>query len=148
MSFISCLLSPDLTLDFWSALAYSIFGYLWLNCLASSLLVNSFLRLVTLIKVSEEAGIQWLGSDDHAIKVIRSGSFLASSGVIFTAVVIINSYPAAVPVLMGRQEATLGGVVKQDPGSLIYFAIPTLSFLISTVASLVRLKTNRMSMEH
>lgn len=137
VSFIACLLSPDLTLDFWLALTYSILIYLWFGCLASSMCVSSSLRLITLLRMSEEAGIQMLGSDDQAIKVIRASSFVASSGFIFIAVFILNSYPPAVPVLMGSQVATLGAMLKQDYGILLYFALPILSVLVNASTSVV-----------
>ena len=71
VSFIHCLTSTDLTLDFWSALVYSVLFYQWVGCLASSQIASSSLGLLTLIRMSEEAGIQCLGDDSSAITRVR-----------------------------------------------------------------------------
>ena len=137
VSFIHCLTSADLTLDFWSALVYSVLFYQWIGCLASSQIASSSLRLLTLIRMSEEAGIQVLGSDERAIRLIRAASFSASSVIIFVAVVILNSFPPAIPILTGFKDLPFIEILRQDIGSSIYFALPIVGFILNVITTLV-----------
>jgi hypothetical protein len=89
--------------------------------------------------MSEEAGIQMLGSDDIAITKIRLFSILSSSGIIFVAVIILKSFPPAIPSLMGHQNISFAEMLKQDNGSMmIYFVLPISAVLMTTITTLVR----------
>ena len=136
-AFIQCLSSADLTIDFWSALVYSVLIYLFIGCLASSTIASSSLRLLTLVKMSEEAGIQVLGSDDRAIRLIRLTSFFTSSGFIFAAIIMLNSFPPAIPILMGLKDLPFIELLRQDVSSLLYFTLPTVGFILNIIVSIV-----------
>jgi len=85
--------------------------------------------------ILEEAGIQMLGSDDKAIKIVR----LSSPGIIFVAVIILSSFPPAIQILMGHQNFSYPEMLKQDAGSIIYFALPITGAVITSFTNLVRI---------
>ncbi len=103
------------------------------------MIVLTSLWLLTIVTFLEEAGIQMLGSDDKAIKIVRLVSTLSSLGIIFVAVIILNSFPPEIPILMGHQNISYPEMLKQDAGSIIYFALPITGAVITSFTSLVRI---------
>ena len=63
--FIAGLISADLTLPHLAALVTSnVLNFFFIETGATSMTVGRFLRLLSIVKSSEEAGIQLMGSDD------------------------------------------------------------------------------------
>jgi hypothetical protein len=89
--------------------------------------------------ILEEAGIQMLGSDDKAIKIVRLVSILSSTRIIFVAVIILSSFPPAIQILMGHQNFSYPEMLKQDGGSNLYFALPITGAVITSFTNLVRI---------
>ena len=98
----SCLLTNDKVLDFPLALFYATVLYYVISCAAISISVSSFLRLLSILNNSEEAGIQLLGLDDRAIVHIRIASLVISTLTIFFAFLVFNSVPPGMVVLVTR----------------------------------------------
>jgi hypothetical protein len=80
--------------------------------------------------ILEEAGIQMLGSDDKAIKIVWLVSTLSSSGIIYVAVIILSSFPPTIQILIGHQNVSYPEMLKQNSGSINYFALPSFTSLV------------------
>ena len=77
---IHCLfLNVDtLTLGYEFAIAYSASVFFFISCLSISLIISGGLKLISVIKKSEAAGLQLLGPDYIALNKIRLISFFCS----------------------------------------------------------------------
>ena len=90
----ACLLSETTSLTFTSSLIFSVASYFLLCNSLWSLTITGILRFVSILKKSEQAGIQSLGYDFVAIWKIRLISISLTSCLILSGHFIFNTLPA------------------------------------------------------
>ena len=90
---IGCLLTKTQTLDFIMSLIIAEAMFFSVCYILCGLTITAILRLISLVKNSEEFGIQSLGSDDVAIWKIRILSHTISFGLPFVGLIFFQSIP-------------------------------------------------------
>jgi hypothetical protein len=134
----SCLITAENVLEFSLGLFFSTITFFIVNCAAISILIGSFLRLLSILKNSEAAGIQLLGQDDRAIVYIRISSFLITSLKIFMALVLFNCVPPAMMILVTNQTISLSKLMKDNPAYILYFLSLPCAIILTISANVVR----------
>jgi hypothetical protein len=116
----SCLASAKITLDFPPALIISVAAYFFLCNSLWYLTISGALRLITIVKNSEQAGIQLFGPDNIAIWKIRWISVVLTSSLLLTGLLYFQSFPSFYYTL--SYEKTIDGtdMYKQDPYLKVY----------------------------
>jgi hypothetical protein len=90
----ACLVSETTSLSFSLALILSLASYFALCNILWSLAITGILRFTSIIKKSEQAGIQCLGPDYIAVWKIRMISIAATSILILSGHFFFNTFPA------------------------------------------------------
>jgi len=126
-----CLISDTLTLNFYLALAISVAAFVTLcNCLWT-LAITGTLRFISIVKNSEEAGIQMLGPDNIAIWKIRWISVCLTLSIPFMGIIFFQSIPTFFYTIFCEETVQGPELNKQEPFNKIYFA----STVIATIAN-------------
>ena len=132
-----CQFSADFTLPFSLAAVFAYAIHVVMECTAVSMLISGFLRLITIVRKSEEAGLQLLGSDDQAIVIIRAISVLLSFGVILVANVAFKAQVPSIDVLTGAENVSMTTAMSTNPYAATYFVLPYLAAAVNLVTILV-----------
>ena len=127
---IGCLLAKTQTLDFITSLIIAEAMYILLCYILCGLTITAILRLISLVKNSEEFGIQSLGPDDVAIWKIRIVSHAISFGLPFVGLIFFQSIPGFFAVLNNSNAIPLSEIAKLDPYIFVY-TVPV--FIAATV---------------
>jgi hypothetical protein len=99
--------------------------------------ISSFLRLLTILKHSEEAGIQLFGTDDQAIMLIRTVAAFSSVAIILAANLVFETVPPAVNFLTEFQNLSASEVFKKSTSAYIYMVLPCLAIGLNLLTYLV-----------
>jgi hypothetical protein len=134
--FICCQFSDDFTLPYSLAVFLTNIVYLVGECACVSMIISSLLRLLTILRSSEEAGIQLLGEDDKAILVVRIVSAFSSLCIILVANFIFEAVPPPVNLLTEFQNLSASELIQNSPK--IYVVIPCLTAGFNLLTYLVR----------
>ena len=131
-----CLASETTTLGFLPSLVISVAAYFFLCNSLWYLTISGVLRLITITKNSEQAGIQIFGPDNVAIWKIRCISLVLSSLLLLTGLLGFQSFPSFYYTLSYEKPIEGTDMYKQDPFLKVYW-IPM--FLVVIVNGLTKL---------
>ena len=115
-----CLASPTTTLGFLPALILSVAAYFFLCNSLWSLSISGILRFITIVKNSEQAGIQVLGTDSVAIWKIRCISLVLTSSLLLTGILHFQSLPSFFYTLNYAKSIKGTELYEQDPYNKVY----------------------------
>jgi hypothetical protein len=136
--FICCQFSNDFTLSYQLVVVLTNIVCLVGECGCVSMIISSFLRLLTILRSSEEAGIQLLGEDDKAIVVVRTVSVFMSLCIVLVANLVFETVPPPVNLLTEFQNLSASELLKKSPDAYIYIVIPCLTAGFNLLLYLVR----------
>ena len=134
---ICCLNSPGYILEFHFALLCGLSNYLFFIGISLLMSISSFLRILSYVTVSEEAGIQLLGPDDKAILFIRVSTLLTTLLTLFVALVILKSVPPNIVLFTDTKNWSLVEILKIDFGSGVYLIFPAAAAILNGVTNIV-----------
>jgi hypothetical protein len=138
MGVVFCILSNNdsHTLDFYSALVFAFLTYLFMHCIAISLFICGTLRLISLVKNSEESGIQLLGPDFHAIVKVRWISVVTTILIFTVESVFFSEYPSTFKMFHINESQPISDPLGLNIWNIIYVVIPIASALVNGIAKL------------
>jgi hypothetical protein len=136
--FICCQFSDDFTLPYPLAVVLTNIVLLVFECGCVSMIISSLLRLLTILKSSEEAGIQLLGEDDKAIVVVRIVSAFSSLCIVLVANFIFEAVPPSVNLLTEFQNLSATELFRKSLKNNFYFVILFLTAGFNLLTYLVR----------
>jgi hypothetical protein len=149
LGILCCIVSDNAkhSLNFEVSLIFAILISIFLFCISISFIISGLLRLFTLLKLSEEWGIQLLGPDDLAVFKIRTMSIVISTIIAVSTIVFYKEYPTTVDLFHGNEEFSKRQsnlIVKS-----IYSALPRLALIVNCVTKFysvwVNFKLNRVT---
>jgi hypothetical protein len=117
---IECLLNQSQTLDFVPSLVIGEAMFISVCYILCGLTITAILRLTSLVRNSEQFGIQGLGPDDVAIWKIRMISVAISFGIPLTGLLFFQSIPGFFVVLANYNSIPLSEIAKLDPYNFAY----------------------------
>jgi hypothetical protein len=138
--FICCLSTDNFTLSYSMAVALTNIVYFIFECGCVSMLISSFLQLLTMLRNSEEARIQLLGNDDKAIAFVRGTSVIFSLILALVMILVLETVPPAVNSFTDYNNLSAAEVFKKSPSAQIYFVIPYLALASNILTYLVSQK--------
>ena len=137
---ISCLVSEGFALDYELALLYANPIFFFICSAAILLTVSSCLRLLSIVNVSEEAGIQLLGTDDAAITKIRWMYFSISVFILLFGQLVLKCPPPSVTTLViAGDTVTVPMRLDNEPGIFIYLFPPLMAATLNFSTTVVRI---------
>jgi hypothetical protein len=125
-----CLASTTTTIGFVPSLVISVAAYFFLCNSLWSLSISGVLRLITIVKNSEQAGIQVLGPDNVAIWKIRCISIGLTSSLLLTGILHFQSLPSFFYTLNYVKTIEGTELYQQDPFIKVYL-IPMFVVIIA-----------------
>jgi hypothetical protein len=137
ITFMCSQFSDDFTLSYPLALALTNIVYTGVEFGSICMAISSFLRLLTILKHSEEAGIQLFGTDDQALRLIRTVAAFSSVAIILAANLVFETVPPAVNFLTEFQNLSASEVFKKSTNAYIYIVFPCLAVALNLLAYLV-----------
>jgi len=141
ITFMCCQFSDDFTLSYPLALALTNIVYTGFEFVSIFMAISSFLRLLTILKHSEEAGIQLFGADDQAIMLLRTVAGFLSVTIILATNLFFETAPPTVKVLTEFQNVSASDVFQKSTNSYIYIVLPCLAVALNLLTYLVRKKS-------
>jgi len=137
----ACLLSETTSLSFSLSVTLSVASYFALCNSLWSLTITGILRFISIIKNSEQAGIQSLGPDYVAVWKIRLISIASTSCLILIGILFSNIFPAFFYTVY--HEETTTNIPK--PGTFRVYWIPIITV---TLANAVPKLYNKFMAKH
>jgi hypothetical protein len=130
------------TLDYnWSAF-YSLISNFFLNCISVSLVMSAGLRVSTILKSSEQFGLQALGPDNLAILIVRSVSTFFSGLIILVGTQLFRSFPASFDLFFEPEDAPIDDTFSKSPFSVVYIVFAVLAVVVNGLAKCVSIWAN------
>lgn len=136
--FTLCLFSSDFTLSHTTAVVVSNIFYMILEIGAVEMTVSSILRLITLLKTSEEVGIQLFGTDDKAILIVRVVAAVAAVTVLVLANVAFETAPLSVDLLTRVSQISVKDILRRKPYTIFYLVLVIQAFASNVLTYAVR----------
>ena len=130
---IGCLLTKTLTLDFITSLIIAEAMFISVCYILCGLTITAILRLISLVKNSEEFGIQSLGPDDVAIWKIRIVSHAISFGLPLVGLIFFQSIPGFFAFLNNTNAMSPSEIGQFDPYNFVY----TLPVIIAAIVNIM-----------
>ena len=96
--------------DFKPAIIYSMTLNLFVNWVLVAITFSGALTLLSLVRNSEEAGMQLLGDDPRAILVVRTSSVALSASVSILGVTVFDAYPMIFSLLHINENISFPGI--------------------------------------
>jgi hypothetical protein len=147
MSIAHTLIQPGEELNFEYAIFYSLTISALVTSICVSLIFSGGLRLISLIKNSEAAGLQLLGLEQEAIIKIR----LITIGISVTFLVIsfgfLEAFPGMFGTLHGVEYQSLIKDIEENKYSLIYFLMPSFALVLNVATRFYSDKINQQMLE-
>ena len=103
------------------------------------MILSGLLRLITILKNSEQFGLQLLGPDYSAIKKIRWISFSISAIVILVGTLILKTYPASFDMFYQSDDVTFDQALNY---SFVYIILILVAVIINCLAKLISIFIN------
>jgi hypothetical protein len=127
--------NDTLTLSYEFATVYSVTISFFVSSISISLIFSGVLRLISVIKKSEAAGLQLLGSDYIALNKIRLVSVTFS--LIFPCLLIyfFNAHPALFSLYNGTQS-TFFQDVENNWAIALYPVLPCIATVVNAIAKI------------
>jgi hypothetical protein len=137
-SLIQCLSlnNETLTLSFEFAMAYSATIVFFISCLSISLIFSGSLKLISIIKKSEAAGLQLLGPDFSAINRIRLTSIICSLIIPCLMISSKNNHTRFFSLLYGNFSTSNVQDINKNLGTLLYSALPWIAAVVNIIAKI------------
>jgi hypothetical protein len=130
------------TLDYnWSAF-YSLISNFFLNCISVSLVMSAGLRVSTILKRSEQFGLQALGPDNLAILIVRSVSTFLSGLIILVGTQLLRSFPPSFDLFFEPEDAPIDDTFSKSPFSVVYIVFVVLAVVVNGLAKCVSIWAN------
>ena len=117
-------------LNFKAALSYSLVINFFVSTGCVSITICSTLRLISLLKVSEEAGLQLLGPDNVAVVIIRLVSFLISTFSPFFTIYYFGAYPLTLGLFYRTENHSNLEDLQENIFGVLYMLFPALSVAV------------------
>ena len=139
LGILGCLASPDNVLAFVPAFVFAAGASLFVFLFTVSLFISGLLRLLTLVTRSEEAGLQLLGPDDVAIRVVR---MIASTFSVTFLLTLIGGYqilPGPFYIFYHDQNLSVQSFEKLVPGTNIYFVPAVFAAVVNILCKMFSL---------
>ncbi len=92
------------------AVIYSVVLNFFGSWVLISITFSGALTLLSLVRKSEEAGMQLLGADSRAIVVVRTFSATLSASVSILGVTVLNAYPLIFPLFYIDDNISVLGI--------------------------------------
>ena len=123
---IHCLFlnNESLTLGYEFAIAYSASVFFFISCLSISLFISGVLRLISVIKKSEAAGLQLLGPDNIALNKIRLVSVTFSSIFPCLMISLFNAHPGMFPLFYETESTSFVQDIDKNFFIVLYLVSP------------------------
>ena len=137
MHFVHKIISNDnnLALNFGVAVFYVLCINFFTSTVCVSVTISGILRLVSLVKVSEEAGLQLLGPDNVAVVIIRFASILISAFLPSFAIYNFEAYPLLLGLFYGVENRSNFEDIQRNIFSLLYLVLPSLAVFVGLADS-------------
>ena len=119
------------SLRFQFTIVYTILINFFCNNIYVCLTIAAVLRLISLIKSSEAAGLQLLGPDNEAISVIRCISVLSSSLFPCFVINVLNAYPGLFGLFHGEVSRSNLEDIQKNKYVSFYLLLPCVTFVIN-----------------
>ena len=136
---IGCLSSEKLTLNFVASAVFSISCFVCVSFISLLLSFSGILRLISIVRNSEEKGIQLLGPDDLAIWIVRSASISISLIFTLTMSFVFNTFPGLYYFLNQDESFDVVDLGKTNPGVNLFAIFPAVAALINIVCKIYSL---------
>jgi hypothetical protein len=142
---VHCLLAnePNLTLSYDLATFYSAIMLFFVCCITSSLVFSGGLRLLSLMKNSEAAGLQLLGPDDIAINKVRIISILTSLAFQIVMVFKLDAPAGVFTLLYESNEKSHFEEFEENGFKTLYLVWPASGIAINTLTICYSFKLKR-----
>jgi hypothetical protein len=135
---IHCLFlnNDNLTLGYEFAIAYSASVFFFISCLSISLIISGVLRLISVIKKSEAAGLQLLGPDYIALNKIRLISFFCSFIFPCLMMSLYNTHTRFFLQLYGNLNTSFVQDINKNLGTVLYLVLPCMAAVVNIIAKI------------
>ena len=134
---MTCLNSQDQALSFPLGLVFANVIYFFVGFISVLMAISSFLRFLSFLYVSEEAGLQLLGPDDNAILLIRCSSIIITLFTMMFGQAVLNTYPPVLAQLLGLPNTSFSKLIQSDPGFFTYFVLPIVAIVLNCSVTIV-----------
>jgi hypothetical protein len=141
---IHCLveLENGFALNYNYSTVYSTIIEVLVFCISTSLVLSGGLRLLTLIKNSETAGLQLLGSENIAIVKIRVISILLSVAMECTVILYFNTRSGLFSLMHEVETVSNLQSLRSDHYKALFSVLPVLAILVNLSAKMYTLWIN------
>ena len=131
------------TLNFEYALLYSMLINFFLNNLYLGLILSGALRLISLLKNSEAAGLQIFGPDNDALQLFRLFSNVISILFSCFAVFELNAYPGMFGLLFVEENQSNVEDIMQNKFVALYLVLPFITVVVNFIVHFYSKKMRR-----
>ena len=135
-SIIGCLMSENHVLDYYTSMTLSSTAYIFFCFVVVSLSFTGFLRLLTVVSISEEVGIQLLGPDNVAVWIVRLISVLVTLSFVSAMLLYLHIPPIVFYIVHYEESITVQGFQQKNPGTVFYFLPPAIASSINLVCKI------------
>jgi hypothetical protein len=128
--------NDNLTLNYEIATGYSVLISFFVSCLSISLSLSGVLRLISVIKKSEEAGLQLLGPDNIALNKIRLVSVTFSSIFPCLMISLFNAHPGMFSLFYETESTSFAQDIDKNFFIALYLVSPCSAIVVNTLAKI------------
>jgi hypothetical protein len=128
--------NDNLTQSYEIATGYSVLISFFVSCLSISLSFSGVLRLISVIKKSEAAGLQLLGPDNIALNKIRLVSVTFSSIFPCLMISLFNAHPGMFPLFYETESTSFVQDIDKNFFIALYLVSPCSAIVVNTLAKI------------
>jgi hypothetical protein len=138
-----CFSNDNLTLNYEFAMVYSGTISFFVSSLSISLIFSGCLKLISLIKKSEAAGLQLLGPDSIALNKIRLFSFIFSFILPTFMIFFFNTKPGLFPLFYENESTSLSQDIDKNLFKALYAVLPCSAIAVNIITKICSFNMRR-----
>ena len=140
---VHALVQPDEQLNFECAIFYSLTISALVTSICVSLIFSGGMRLISMIKNSEVAGLQILGLEHEAIIKVRLMTIIISAVLLMICFGTLGALPGAYFTLRGEEYKSYIETIQDNNFGSLYIVMPALALVVNYVARFYSKKINQ-----